>query len=189
MFWRPVMVIWTTFRKHSLYFHPVILSIMSGVGILEDRGSSLQELSWWGHLSWWCEQLWVCTLTEWLKTKKLPGKQLRNQMDFQLDLLAFIGTSSEGIINNKPLQGMAPTECLLSAFVLDCFLTCLPAHLICLPSRLLLACLLACLLTCLLKCLLACLLPCLLACLLPYLLACLLACLLAYLFLGSCRSQ
>ena len=50
---------------------------------------------------------------------------------------------------NKPLQGMAPTECLLSAFVLDCFLACLPAHLLCLPSHLLLACLLACSPTCL----------------------------------------
>ena len=31
---------------------------------------------------------------------------------------------------NKPLQGMAPTESLLSAFVLDCFLACLPPHLL-----------------------------------------------------------
>ena len=75
-------------------------------------------------------------------------------------------------VSNKPLQGMAPTECLLSAFVLDCFLACLLAHLLCLPSRLLLACLLA----CLLPYLLACSLVCSLACLLAYLLACWRAC-------------
>ena len=48
---------------------------------------------------------------------------------------------------NKPLQGMAPTECPQSA----------------------------CLRTCLLACMLACLLACLLPCFLTYLLACLLA--------------
>ena len=47
---------------------------------------------------------------------------------------------------HKSLQGMAPNECLQSAFMLDCFLDCLPAHVLCLPSSLLLACLLACLL-------------------------------------------
>ena len=48
---------------------------------------------------------------------------------------------------NKPLQGMAPTECLPSA----CLPACLPAYLLaCLP-----ACLLACLPACLLACLLA----------------------------------
>ena len=35
-------------------------------------------------------------------------------------------------IFNKPLQGMAPNECHLSAFLLACLLTCLPA---CLPAR------------------------------------------------------
>merc|ERR1711911_362225 len=86
--------------------------------------------------------------------------------------------SQQSFLNyNKPLQGMAPTECLPSAFLLDCFLACLPAHLLCLSSRLLLACLLACLLPYLLACSLVCSLACLLACL-P---ACLLACLLAYL--------
>ena len=70
---------------------------------------------------------------------------------------------------NKPLQGMAPTECLPSACLLACLLVCL---LVCL-----LACLLACLPTCLPTCLLACLLACLPACLH----ACLLACLPAYL--------
>ena len=39
-------------------------------------------------------------------------------------------------LQNKPLQGMAPTECLLNACLLTCFLTCL------------LACFLACLLAC-----------------------------------------
>ena len=95
---------------------------------------------------------------------------------------------------------MAPTECLLSAFVLDCFLARLPAHLLCLPSSLLLACLLACLLPYLLACSLVCSLACLLAyllacwhacwpgclpaCFLACLLTCLLACLLACLLSG-----
>ena len=93
------------------------------------------------------------------------------------------------LIINKPLQGMAPTECLpsacLPACLLACLLTCLLACLLacllsCLLARLL-ACLLACLLpacltACFPACLLTCLLACLLACLLPCLLACLLAC-------------
>ena len=61
----------------------------------------------------------------------------------------------------KPLQGMAPTECLPSA----CLLACLLARL--------LACLLACLLAHLPACLLSCLLACLPACLLdPWTLEC-----------------
>ena len=54
-------------------------------------------------------------------------------------------------LKNKPLQGMAPTECTQSAYLFPCLLACLPA---CLP-----ACLLACL-PALLPCLPA-LLPCL----------------------------
>ncbi len=86
--------------------------------------------------------------------------------------------------SNKPLQGIALTECLPSAFVLDCFLFCLPAHFLCLPSRPcsptclpghLSAHMPACLPTYLLAGVLACLLPCLLA----YMLACMHACLLA----------
>ena len=56
----------------------------------------------------------------------------------------------------KPLQGMAPTECLL-----NCLLACLPACLL----AFLLACLLACLPACLPASLFASLLACLIACL------------------------
>ena len=73
--------------------------------------------------------------------------------------------------HNKPLQGMAPTECLPSACLPACLLPCLLAFL--------LACLPACLPTCLPACLPACLLTYLPACLPSCLLAWLLACLLA----------
>ena len=64
---------------------------------------------------------------------------------------------------NKPLQGMAPTECLLSACVLPCLTACLHACLLAFSPACLPACLLACLLACLPDCLPACLLVCLLS--------------------------
>ena len=76
-----------------------------------------------------------------------------------------VAFSEQNTRKNKPLQGMAPTECIPSA--------CLPAYL---PACLL-ACLLACLIACLRACLSACLRACLCACLPACLLVCLSACL------------
>ena len=98
----------------------------------------------------------------------LPNLGFKNIVRFSA--LMFIDNWMENkfLYLNKPLQGMALTECLLSA----CMLPCLPSQLLACLFASLLACLPASLPASLLLCLLACLLHCLLACLLSCLLAC-----------------
>ena len=105
------------------------------------------------------------------KLNKEPKQEqlLRFERDFKGDQKTKVGAMSCIPNSTGPYraQGMALTECPLSAFLLHCLLA------------LLLACLLACLPACFLACLFSCLLDCLLTCLLSCLLARFLTCLLA----------